>query len=205
MERFTALRGKAVPMMQANINTDDIISAQAMAGKVEHIGERLFTGWRFDLNGEKRPDFILNNPRYASARILVAGTNFGCGSSREAAVWALVDYGIRCVIAPSFGEIFHDNSYQNGLLPIVLDEAIVRGIADAIETAADPTVAIDLTRCQITLPQGDAVAFCVAEERRAALLAGMDELDVLLERRSELEAFQRQDRMARPWIWPDAL
>ena len=204
MDKFTVLRGKAVPMMRANINTDDIISAQAMAGKVERIGERLFTGWRFDLNGDKRPEFILNTPRYDGARILVGGINFGCGSSREAAVWALTDYGIRCVIAPSYGEIFHDNSYQNGLLPIVLDEPLVRRIAAAIESAAVPEIIIDLTSCRIVLPDGDEMPFAIPDERRAALLVGMDELDVLLGRMPDLEAFQRADRVARPWVWPDA-
>ena len=204
MDKFTVLRGKAVPMMRANINTDDIISAQAMAGKVERIGERLFTGWRFDLNGDKRPEFILNTPRYDSARILVGGINFGCGSSREAAVWALTDYGIRCVIAPSYGEIFHDNSYQNGLLPIVLDEPLVRRIAAAIESAAVPEIIIDLTSCRIVLPDGAELPFAIPDERRAALLVGMDELDVLLGRMPDLEAFQRTDRVARPWVWPDA-
>jgi 3-isopropylmalate/(R)-2-methylmalate dehydratase small subunit len=204
MDKFSVLRGKAVPMMRANINTDDIISAQAMAGKVERIGERLFTGWRFDLNGDKRPEFILNTPRYDGARILVGGINFGCGSSREAAVWALTDYGIRCVIAPSYGEIFHDNSYQNGLLPIVLDEPEVRHIAAAIECAAVPEMIIDLTRCQIVLPDGAEIPFAIPAERRAALLVGMDELDVLLGRMPDLDAFQRMDRVARPWVWPDA-
>ena len=204
MDKFTVLRGKAVPMMRANINTDDIISAQAMAGKVERIGERLFTGWRFDLNGDKRPEFILNTPRYDGARILVAGINFGCGSSREAAVWALTDYGIRCVIAPSYGEIFHDNSFQNGLLPIVLDEPEVRRIAVAIECAAVPEMIIDLTSCRIVLPDGAEIPFAIPDERRAALLVGMDELDVLLGRIPDLDAFQLTDRIARRWVWPDA-
>ena len=204
MDKFSVLRGKAVPMMRANINTDDIISAQAMAGKVERIGERLFTGWRFDLNGDKRPEFILNTPRYDGARILVGGINFGCGSSREAAVWALTDYGIRCVIAPSYGEIFHDNSFQNGLLPIVLDDPLVRCIAAAIESAAVPEMIIDLTSCRIVLPAGAEIPFAIPDERRAALLVGMDELDVLLGRMPDLEAFQRTDRVARPWVWPDA-
>ena len=203
MDTFTVLRGKAVPMMRANINTDDIISAQAMAGKVDRIGEKLFTGWRFDLNGEKRRNFILNTPRYDGTRILVAGINFGCGSSREAAVWALVDYGIRCVIAPGYGEIFHDNSYQNGLLPIVLEEAAVRRIAAAIEQAVEPVMAVDLTRCRIVLPDGVEIPFAIPDERRAALMAGMDELDVLLDRLPELDAFQRKDRVARPWVWQD--
>ena len=202
MQPFTMLHGKAVPMMRANIDTDDIISAQAMAGKVERIGERLFTGWRYDLNGGKRPDFILNTPRYDGAKILVAGVNFGCGSSREAAVWALADYGIRCVIAPGFGDIFHDNSYQNGLLPIVLPEAEVRRIAAAIEAAAEPDMIVDLTRCRIIVPGGGEIAFAIPAERRDAMLAGLDELDVLLKRLPELDAFQRADREARPWIGP---
>ncbi len=203
MQPFVTLSGKAVPMLRANINTDDIISAQAMAGKVENIGTRLFTGWRFDLDGRPRPDFILNTPRYSGACILLGGANFGCGSSREAAVWALVDYGIRCVIAPSFGEIFHDNSYQNGLLPIVLEEPTVRRIAHAVEAAAEPSMTVDLSRCCIVPPGGGEIPFSIPEERRAALLAGMDELDILLDRIPELAAFQQRDRAERPWVWPD--
>ncbi len=201
MEKFTVLRGKAVPMMRANINTDDIIAAQAMMGKVERIGDRLFTGARYDSDGNERPEFILNQDRYRGSRILVAGANFGCGSSREAAVWALTGYGIRCVIAPSYGEIFHDNSYQNGLLPIILDEATVARIAAAIEGADEPVVTVDLERGEIRLPENGLVRFSIPEERRAALLAGMDELDILLTRGEALNSFQIRDRSERPWIW----
>jgi 3-isopropylmalate/(R)-2-methylmalate dehydratase small subunit len=201
MEKFTVLRGKAVPMMRANINTDDIIAAQAMLGKVERIGDRLFTGARYDAEGIERPDFILNQDRYRGSRILIAGANFGCGSSREAAVWALTGYGIRCVIAPSFGEIFHDNSYQNGLLPIVLDEATVATIAAAIEGADEPVVTVDLERGEIRLPENGLVRFSIPEERRAALLAGMDEVDVLLTHGDALNSFQSRDRSERPWVW----
>lgn len=203
MEKFTVLRGKAVPMTRANINTDDIIAAQAMAGKVEHIGERLFTGARFDRDGRENPDFILNQDRYRGSRVLVAGANFGCGSSREAAVWALTDYGIRCVIAPSFGEIFHDNSFQNGLLPIVLDEATVARIAAAIESADEPVVTVDLERGEIRLPENGLVRFTIPEERRAALLAGMDELDALLSKTGAVDSFQKRDRVERPWVWAE--
>lgn len=201
MEKFTVLRGKAVPMMRANINTDDIIAAQAMMGKVERIGDRLFTGARYDSEGNERPEFILNQDRYRGSRILVAGANFGCGSSREAAVWALTGYGIRCVIAPSYGEIFHDNSYQNGLLPIILDEATVARIAAAIEGADEPVVTVDLERGEIRLPENGLVRFSIPEERRVALLAGMDELDILLTRGEALNSFQIRDRSERPWIW----
>jgi 3-isopropylmalate/(R)-2-methylmalate dehydratase small subunit len=205
MEKFTVLHGKAVPMMRANINTDDIIAAQAMAGKVERIGERLFTGQRYDLEGRERPDFILNTPRYRGARILLAGANFGCGSSREAAVWALVDYGIRCVIAPSYGEIFHDNSYQNGLLPVVLEETLVRRLAAAVEAADEPEMTVDLEQCRIGPPVGEVISFSISNERREALLAGKDELDVLLSRQPELHAWRDRAGPAFPWIWPDAI
>ena len=202
MEPFDVLRGKAVPMLRPNINTDDIISAQAMAGKVENIGEKLFTGWRYDLNGDKRPDFILNTPRYDGAKILLGGVNFGCGSSREAAVWALYDYGIRCVIAPGFGDIFRDNAWQNGLLTIVADEETIARIAAAVEAANDPEMAVDLVRNVIVPPIRDPIPFEIDAERRQALLAGMDELDVLLARLPELDTFVAADRPARPWAWP---
>jgi 3-isopropylmalate/(R)-2-methylmalate dehydratase small subunit len=201
MEKFTVLRGTAVPMMRANINTDDIIAAQAMLGKVERIGDRLFTGARYDSEGKERPDFILNQDRYRGGCILVAGANFGCGSSREAAVWALTGYGVRCVIASSFGEIFHDNSYQNGLLPIILEEATVARIAAAVEGADEPVVTVDLERGEIRFPENGLVRFQIPEERRAALLKGMDELDVLLTEGAAVGEFQARDRTERPWIW----
>jgi 3-isopropylmalate/(R)-2-methylmalate dehydratase small subunit len=190
MQPFTVLTGKAVPMLRANINTDDIIAAQAMAGKVENIGERLFTSARYDLNGNKRPDFILNTPRYDGSQILLGGANFGCGSSREAAVWALTGYGIRCVIAPSFGEIFHDNSYQNGLLPLPLAEPLVQQIAAAVERANDPTVTVDLRQQRIRGPGGMDIPFTIPAERRHALLAGQDELDILLDHLGDLDAWR---------------
>ena len=199
MEPFTLLRGKAVPMPRANINTDDIISAQAMAGKVENIGEKLFTGARYDLNGAKRPDFILNTPRYDGSRIVLGGANFGCGSSREAVVWALTGYGIRCVIAPSFGEIFHDNSFQNGLLPLVLEESLVRTIIASVERAAEPVMSVDLMRERIVPPDGPELPFSIPAERRAALLSGQDELDILLEHLGDLDRYRTT---APRRLWP---
>jgi 3-isopropylmalate/(R)-2-methylmalate dehydratase small subunit len=200
MERFTILSGRAAPLMRANIDTDAIISAQAMiGGQLSDPGAKLFTRWRFEENGRERPDFVLNAPRYRGASVLVAGPNFGCGSSREHAVWALVGYGIRCVVAASFGEIFYDNSFQNGLLPAIVSAADAERIAGLLEQANDPAVTVDLNECKIRFPNGVAFDFTVPKERREALLNGLDDLSFLLGRKDQVDAWVRADRARRPW------
>ena len=202
MGKFTILHGLAAPLMRENIDTDAIIAAQAMmGGQVTRPGEKLFTSWRYQADGQENPDFVLNRPRYRGARILVAGRNFGCGSSREHAVWALIGYGISCVIAPSFGEIFYDNSFQNGLLPAIVPAADAQCIAAALESAADPSLTVDLARRRITLPDGTNLAFAVPAERREALLQGLDELSLLLTRQAAADAWQHRDRSERPWVY----
>jgi 3-isopropylmalate/(R)-2-methylmalate dehydratase small subunit len=201
MEKFTVLHGRAAPIMRENIDTDAIISAQAMmGGQLMRPGEKLFTNWRYQADGQENPDFVLNRPRYRGARILVAGRNFGCGSSREHAVWALAGYGIRCVIAESFGEIFYDNSFQNGLLPAIVPAADAQCIAEALEHAADPCLTIDLAERRVALPDGAAVSFSVPDERREALLQGLDDLSFLLNYQVRIDDWLRQDRADRPWI-----
>lgn len=202
MEKWTTLHATAVPMMQPNIDTGALAPVIVNRPSARTYGERLFGNQRFDLDGEEVVDFVLNQPRYRAAQILVAGRNFGCGSSRETAVWSLAQYGFRAVVAPSFGEIFYDNSFQNGLLLIELPEDEVHAIAGAIERAADPALTVDLERCVLTLPDnGREVAFAVPEERRAALLEGLDDLAILLRRSGEMDAFRAKDRPQRPWIY----
>ena len=201
MEKFTLLHGLAAPIMRENIDTDAIIAAQAMmGGQLKRPGEKLFTRWRFQADGQENPDFVLNRPRYRGARILVTGRNFGCGSSREHAVWALAGYGIRCVIAESFGEIFYDNSFQNGLLPAIVPAAGAQHIAEALERAAEPWLTIDLAQRRIALPEGAALSFSVPDERQEALLQGLDDLSFLLNHQARIDAWARQDRRDRPWI-----
>jgi 3-isopropylmalate/(R)-2-methylmalate dehydratase small subunit len=198
MDVFTRLRAVAAPLMQENINTDAIISAQSMVGgMVARPGDVLFTAWRYRPDGGENPDFVLNTARYRAARILVAARNFGCGSSREHAVWALTGYGIRCVIAPSFGEIFYDNAFQNGLLPAVVGDAVAQHIADTLDRAERPEIEVDLEGCRLELPDGEAIAFEVPGERREALLRGLDDLAFLRARLPGAEVWARQ---ARPWM-----
>ena len=154
MEKFTVLTGVAAPMLMTNINTD-LIAPSLMPGRTPEeaatlpLKAKLFANLRYDKEGVPRPDFVLDQPRYREASVLLAGPNFGCGSSRETAVWALMEAGIRCVIAPGFGDIFHDNAFQNGLLPIHLEMAEIERIAKALEQSNAATLTVDLERCVI--------------------------------------------------------
>ena len=204
MESFTTFSGTAAPIMRENIDTDAIISAQAMVGgQVADPGKVLFTRWRYNLDGSENKDFILNTPRYRSSSILVSSSNFGCGSSREHAVWALAGYGIRCVIAPSFGEIFYDNAFQNGLLLALVPLAEAENLATIVETAAEPVLTVDLLTRQITWPLGPAISFDIPEERRQALLQGLNDLDFLMNRHQETSRWTIADLAQRPWIYPE--
>jgi 3-isopropylmalate/(R)-2-methylmalate dehydratase small subunit len=207
MEPFTVLTGVAVPMMMLNINTDAITPMAAGRSTSVDLGKLLFANWRYNLDGSEIPEFILNRPPFRHSKILVTGANFGCGSSRERAVWALLRFGIRCVIAPSFADIFRENSYQNGLLPVVIGANECAALGAALEHATEhenePQITVDLQRCVVTDLNGREIAFTVPAERREALLAGMDEIDVILGMASDIENFQRTDRVQRPWIYLD--
>jgi 3-isopropylmalate/(R)-2-methylmalate dehydratase small subunit len=201
MEKFTVLCGIAAPMMQANINTDAISPVAAGLSAKTDLGAMLFANWRYDLDGQEKPDFILNRPPFGASKILVTGANFGCGSSRERAVWALMRFGIGCVIAPSFGEIFHDNAFQNGLLPVTLPAEDCAAIGAALEAAEDPQITVDLVRCVVEGPDGRELPFTVAPERRSALLEGLDEFSTILRMEAAIDAFQHTDQGQRPWIY----
>lgn len=201
MEKFTTLRGVAAPLMRANIDTGAIIAPVYMLSRSIDLGAKLFANWRFDAQGGEIPDFVLNQPRYRDARILIAGPNFGCGSSREGAVWALMRFGIRCVIAPSFGEIFYSNACQNGLLPVTLADNEVQALADAVSAAPEPQLSVNLVTCRIDPPAGEAIGFTLAPDRRAALLEGLDETTLILRHEGEIDEFQRQARADRPWLF----
>jgi 3-isopropylmalate/(R)-2-methylmalate dehydratase small subunit len=201
MEKFTTLRGIAAPLMRANIDTGAIIAPIYMLSRSIDLGQKLFANWRYDSSGAEKADFVLNQPRYRNSRILIAGPNFGCGSSREGAVWALMKFGIRCVIAPGFGEIFFSNACQNGLLPVKLAEAETERLARAVAAAPDPEVTVDLVRSVITSPDGEVIPFALAEDRRTSLLEGLDETSLILRHEDEIDAFQARLRTEQPWVF----
>ncbi len=201
MESFTILDGIAAPLLRANVDTGVIIALRFLRSRSIDLGKSLFADWRYTADGAEIPEFVLNQPRYRQSQILLAGANFGCGSSREAAVWALQRFGIRCVIAPSFGEIFFDNACENGLLPIVLHEAVVNDLAARTEAANDPRLTVDLEQCRITAPGGVTVDFTVPADRRSALLEGLDETSLILRHEAEIDAFRAEAARQRPWLY----
>lgn len=202
MEKFTQLSALAAPLMRSNIDTDAIIPVKRLIGYQRHeLGAFALEPYRFRADGSENPDFVLNQPRYRGAKILVTAENFGCGSSRESAVWALMAYGFRCVIAPGFGDIFTNNAFQNGLLLIRLPREEVDRIAEELGGAPSPAMAIDLQSCTITTPAGRQLEFQIDGERRQALLEGRDEIAMTLLRDADIAAFQSHDRVARPWIY----
>lgn len=201
MEMFTTLRGIAAPLMRANIDTGAIIAPVYMLSRSIDLGQKLFANWRYDADGIEKADFILNQPRYRKSQILVAGPNFGCGSSREGAVWALMRFGIRCVIAPGFGEIFFSNACQNGLLPVRLSEPETERLAKAVAAAPEPIMTVDLVRCIIASPTGEEISFSLAEDRRVSLLEGLDETSLILRHETEIDAYQAHLRVERPWVF----
>ncbi len=202
MEKFTVVRGTAAPLMRQNVDTDIIIPIDKMImGDRHSLGRFAFHAWRTRPDGSEDPDFVLNQAGHRDARILLAGANFGCGSSREGAVWAIQGRGIRCVIAPSFGAIFFDNCFQNGLLPVVLAAERMQALAEQAAAAPKSRFTVDLERCRITAPNGEDVAFEVDPTRREALLQGLDDMALTLSREPEIAAFQDADRARRPWVY----
>lgn len=192
MQAFQTLDDTAAPLPRANIDTDQIVPALYLQKpRADDFGRYLFHDVRRDAQGALRPDFVLNDPAYAQARILVAGPNFGCGSSREHAVWALHDGGFRAVIAPSFGDIFQSNAMKNGLLPVSLPQAAVQALLVALQASPGLRVRVDLQTQQVAWPQGDA-AFDIDPFARHCLLQGLDELDYTLTQRAQIDDFERR-------------
>ncbi len=193
MEPFKSLRAVALPIAQPNFDTDQILPARFLQKRrAENFGEFLFRDLRYRGDGVGKPDFVLNKPAYRAARIVVAEENFGCGSSREHAVWALYDYGIRVVIAPSMGDIFMSNAAQNGLLTIVLPAQAVAGMIEAVLAAPGVQVAVDLEAQQVTLASGVQHHFEIDAYRRKTLLSGLDELGYTLTQLEQIKAFELQ-------------
>jgi len=199
-ERFTALTGPAAPLMRANIDTDTIIRIERLTGTTpEQTAPYLFEALRFDPAGRERDDFVLNRPAFRHAPILLAGDNFGCGSSREGAVWALKFSGMRSVIAPSFGDIFANNCFQNFVLPVALPAAQVERLAT--QCAEGAAITVDLVNQMVIAPNGEKMPFAVEAIRRESLLEGLDDIGLTQKHEAAIAAFQMRDRQARPWVW----
>jgi len=205
MKPFTRHRGVAAPLLVDNVDTDQIIPSREMKRVSKlGLGDGLFAGWRYLYDGTERtgenPEFVLNKPPYRNASILLGGKNFGCGSSREHAVWALADFGIRAIVAPGFGRIFRSNCARNGLLALELSQADIDRLLAAGEGAA-PEIEIDLDAQVIRLPDGSAIAFSVPEGDREMLLKGLDYIDYTLQYEKQIDAHVATDRQARPWAY----
>ncbi|MGC9386913.1 MAG: 3-isopropylmalate dehydratase small subunit [Hydrogenovibrio sp.] len=211
MEKFTKFTAIVAPMDRANVDTDAIIPKQFLKSiKRTGFGPNLFDEWRYEDVGEPgmdnanrplRKDFVLNQPRYQGAQILIARENFGCGSSREHAPWALKDYGFDVIIAPSFADIFFNNSFKNGILPIVLDEQTVDGLFKEIFAQEGYALTIDLENQHIIKPNGDAIEFDVDAFRKHCLLNGLDDIGLTLQHEDEIKTFEAKHKAASPWLF----
>ena len=205
MEKFTQLKAIAAPLLRINIDTDAIIPSREMKRvSKEGLGEGMFAGWRYIEPGSRNenPEFILNQDPYRQAKILLSGSNFGCGSSREHAVWAMAEWGIKAIITPSFGAIFYGNCIRNGILPIVLPDERVKELAVLVEI--DPNnhqIDIDLEQRTVTGPDSKTDSFDIAPADREMLMEGLDAIAVTMKRDDEILAFQARDRLKRPWIY----
>lgn len=209
MKPIDTITGVAAPLPLANVDTDVIIRIEKLAQcPREELGRWAFAPLRFRDDGSENPEFILNQPAWREARILVAGPNFACGSSREHAVWALQGMGIACVIAPSFGDIFRTNCFQNGLLPVQLPADQAQSLLDALEQGRQRgeavTLSVDLEAQVVRWPGRGELSFTIEPRRRQALLHGLDEIELTRRLLPQIEAWQQEDRAARPWVWQGA-
>ena len=200
MEKFTTLDGIAAPFPMVNVDTDRIIPARFLKTiKKTGLGKNLFNELRYNEDGSEKPDFVLNKPAYREARVLVAGDNFGCGSSREHAPWALVDFGIRCVIAPSFADIFNNNASKNGMLLIALPQETVDKLMEDAEKGGNARLSVDLETQRITRPDGEEIAFDIDPFKKHCLLNGLDDIALTLQKDERIGAFESARKTAQPW------
>ncbi len=200
MQPFDKLEGRAAPLPIANLDTDQLIPKQFLKTVTRKgLAQGLFYDFRFDFDGAPKPDFVLNQPAYQGTRILIAGDNFGCGSSREHAPWALLDYGIRCVIAPSFGDIFYNNCFENGLLPIRLPAEEVHALMEEAR-GGNHLFAIDLEAQTVTSPSGHVVRFDIHPGRKAKLLGGLDSIGETLQQAPAIDRFEAERSHQAPWL-----
>jgi 3-isopropylmalate/(R)-2-methylmalate dehydratase small subunit len=201
MEKFTTLTGVAAPLPMRNVDTDMIIPKQFLKTILRTgLGKSLFFEMRYDQAGKEVPEFVLNQPAYRRAQILVTGENFGCGSSREHAPWALLDFGIRCIIAPDFADIFYNNCFQNGILPIKLPQAEVDKLMDDASRGANATVTVDLDAQEIRGPDGGVIKFDIDPFHKHCLLNGLDNIGLTMEKQEAIRAFEERAQTARPWL-----
>ena len=202
MEPFKTLEAGAAPLNLINIDTDMIIPKQFLKTiKREGLGKNLFNDMRYEQDGSEKPDFVLNRPAYRNAQILVAGDNFGCGSSREHAPWALKDFGIRCVISTSFADIFFNNCFKNGILPIRVTPEQLEALMDDAERGANATLTVDLENQTISGPDGGTISFDVDPFRKHCLLNGLDDIGLTMEKKTEIDDFEAKQKADQPWLY----
>jgi 3-isopropylmalate/(R)-2-methylmalate dehydratase small subunit len=201
MQKFTTLSGVAAPLPMINVDTDKIIPKQHLKTIARTgLGKALFDEMRYRNDGSENPDFILNKPAYRKAKILVAGENFGCGSSREHAPWALLDFGITCVISTSFADIFYNNCFKNGVLPIKLPREDVDKLMDDAQRGANAVVTIDLEKQEITGPDGGCIKFDIDPFRKHCLLNGLDDIGLTLQQEKSIDDFEAKRKLSQPWL-----
>ncbi|TCS63618.1 3-isopropylmalate dehydratase small subunit [Varunaivibrio sulfuroxidans] len=202
MDKFTKLSGIAAPLPIRNVDTDMIIPKQFLKTiKRTGLGKNLFDEMRYLDDGSENPDFVLNKPAYRNAKILVAGDNFGCGSSREHAPWSILDFGIRCIVATSFADIFYNNCFKNGILPIRLPQEDVDKLMDDAERGANAVVTVDLEKQEITGPDGGRISFDIDPFRKQCLLEGLDDIALTLKKGEKIDAFEARYRLGQPWLF----
>jgi 3-isopropylmalate/(R)-2-methylmalate dehydratase small subunit len=200
MEKFGVLTGVAAPLNMENVDTDKIIPARFLKTiKRTGLGVHLFSAMRYEDDGSEKPDFVLNQPKYRHAEILVAGDNFGCGSSREHAPWALLDFGIRCVIAPSFADIFHGNCFKNGILPVVLPQEVCEQLMADAALGTNARITVDLARQVVVRPDGQEIAFEVDAFRKHCLLNGLDDIGLTLEHAAAIDKYEARLHQEQSW------
>jgi 3-isopropylmalate/(R)-2-methylmalate dehydratase small subunit len=201
MQTFTQLTGVAAPLPMINVDTDMIIPKQFLKTiQRTGLGKHLFDEMRYTTGGTEIPDFVLNRPAYRKAQILIAGENFGCGSSREHAPWALLDFGIRCVIAPSFADIFFGNCFKNGILPIVLPQSEIDKLLDDASRGANAVISIDLAKQEIRGPDGGCITFDVDPFRKQCLLNGWDDIGLTQRHQAAVDDYEARRKLAEPWL-----
>ena len=200
MEKFTSLTGVAAPLAIVNVDTDMIIPKDYLKTiKRTGLGKGLFAEMRYNEDGSENPDFVLNKPAYRNAKIVVAGDNFGCGSSREHAPWALLDYGIRCVISTSFGDIFYNNCFKNGVLPVRVSPEDLEKLFDDADRGANATLTVDLEKQEIRGPDGGVVKFEIDAHRKHCMLNGLDDIGLTKQKASKIAGYEEKAQAARPW------
>ncbi|WP_191085677.1 3-isopropylmalate dehydratase small subunit [Roseococcus microcysteis] len=202
MKPFTTLTGVAAPLPKANVDTDQIIPARFLKTIARTgLGKSLFANFRYDEQGKENPDFVLNQAPYRQAEILIAFENFGCGSSREHAPWALLDFGIRCVIAPDFADIFHNNSFKNGILPVKLPREICAALMEDAKLGGNARITVDLERQVVVRPSGEEIPFEVDPFRKHCLLNGLDDIGQTMQHKPAIDDFEARQRAAQPWLY----